>query len=358
MDNSIITIPVQTQRSYDILLGRGLLSKAGEQIRAVHKGGRALIVSDSHVAPLYAKTLQDSLLAASYQTVCVFTFEAGEKSKRLETVSHIYKALADNHFDRSDLIVALGGGVTGDMAGFAAATWMRGIPFVQIPTSLLAQVDSSIGGKTGVDIPQGKNLVGAFWQPIRVIADIDTLSTLPEVYVTDGMGEVIKSACIRDGELFALLEKDSAFSPALLTEIVRRCMLIKRTVVENDERESGERRLLNFGHTLGHALEKYLKYEGISHGCAVAVGMAAITKASERAGLTEAGTTDRLCRLLEKFRLPQTSSVPLSAYLDGVRLDKKCVGGEVDLVLLSRIGDAFCRRIKTNELESFLKING
>lgn len=353
-----ICIPVCTQRSYDILLGQGLLAEAGKWIREVHKGRRALIVSDSHVAPLYAKTVRDSLLAASYETVCLFTFEAGETSKRLETVSHIYKALADNRFDRSDLIVALGGGVTGDMAGFAAATWMRGIPFVQIPTSLLAQVDSSIGGKTGVDIPQGKNLVGAFWQPIRVIADIDTLSTLPQAYVIDGMGEVIKSACIRDSDLFTLLEKEDGFSPALLTEIVRRCMIIKRTVVENDERESGERRLLNFGHTLGHALEKHLHYEGISHGCAVAVGMAAITAASEQAGLTEAGTTARLCRLLEKFRLPQASDVPLSDYVSGICLDKKCVGGEIDLVLLSRIGDAFCKRIKVAELNDFLKING
>ncbi len=352
---TMTTIPVKTGRAYDIKLGRGLLEHAGTLIREVHKGMKALVVCDSHVAPLYAKTVSNSLIGAGYRVVSVLTFPAGEKHKRLETVSHIYTALAKNNFDRSDVIVALGGGVTGDMAGYAAATWMRGVDFVQIPTSLLAQVDSSIGGKTGVDIPEGKNLVGAFWQPIRVIADIDTLSTLPKEYVTDGMGEVVKAACIRDKALFELLEKDSAFSPELLTEVVRRCMLVKCRVVENDEHESGERKLLNFGHTLGHALEKYMKYEGISHGCAVAVGMAAITAASERQGLTAPGTAARLCALLEKFGLPSVGPLPVSAYLDGVLNDKKCIGGAVDLVLLKEIGVADCYRIPTAKIAEFMQ---
>ncbi len=351
-----IVIPVNTGRPYEIFLGRGLLAKAGTLIREVHtKGTKALVVCDSNVTPLYAKTVSDSLIKAGYRTVSVLTFPAGEKHKRMETIMHIYKALATGQFDRSDVIVALGGGVTGDMAGYAAATWMRGIDFVQIPTSLLAQVDSSIGGKTGVDIPEGKNLVGAFWQPIRVIADIDTLSTLPQEYVTDGMGEVVKSACIRDKALFELLEKDQAFSPDLLLEIVRRCMLVKCRVVENDEKESGERKLLNYGHTLGHALEKQMNYTGISHGCAVAVGMAALTAASERNGLTEEGTTARLCALLQKFGLPTVGPLPVSSYIDAVKLDKKCIGGSVDLVLLSRIGDAFCHRLKTDDLSEFLQ---
>ncbi|MBE6763555.1 MAG: 3-dehydroquinate synthase [Ruminococcaceae bacterium] len=351
---SVITIPVNTGKPYEIKLGRGLIAHAGELIREVHKGARALVVSDSNVSKLYAKTVSDSLVKAGYRVVSVLTFPAGEKHKTLVTINHIYSALARGQFDRSDVIVALGGGVTGDMAGYAAATWMRGIDFVQIPTSLLAQVDSSIGGKTGVDIPEGKNLVGAFHQPIRVIADIDTLSTLPQEYVTDGMGEVVKSACIRDRELFELLEKDQPFSPALLCEVVRRCMLIKCRVVENDEHEHGERKLLNFGHTLGHALEKHLKYTGISHGCAVAVGMAAITAASERAGLTESGTTKRLCALLRKFGLPTKGPAAVSEYLDAVKLDKKCIGGNVDLVLLSAIGDAFCHRVAVRELEGFV----
>lgn len=351
-----ITIPVNTGKPYEIKLGCGLLSQAGELIREVHKGMRALVVCDSNVSKLYAKTVSDSLVKAGYRVVSVLTFPAGEKHKTLTTVQHIYGALARGQFDRSDVIVALGGGVTGDMAGYAAATWMRGIDFVQIPTSLLAQVDSSIGGKTGVDIPEGKNLIGAFWQPIRVIADIDTLSTLPQEYVTDGLGEVIKSACIRDEALFELLEKDQAFSPALLMEIVRRCMLVKCRIVEHDERESGERKLLNFGHTLGHAIEKHLNFEGISHGCAVAIGMTAITAASERAGLTQSGTTARLRALLRKFGLPTTSPVTLQDITDAVKLDKKCVGGRVDLVVLPRIGDACCHRVKIEELQDFLQV--
>ncbi len=349
-----ITIPVNTGRPYEIKLGRGLLKQAGTLIREVHKGAKALIVSDSNVSPLYAPIVRDSLIRAGYRSVTVLTFPAGEKHKRLETVMHMYAALAKNQFDRSDVIVALGGGVTGDMAGYAAATWMRGIAFVQIPTSLLAQVDSSIGGKTGVDIKEGKNLVGAFWQPIRVIADIDTLSTLPKEYVTDGMGEVVKSACIRDKELFELLEADNEFSPELLTEIVRRCMMVKCRVVENDEHESGERKLLNFGHTLAHALEKHMNYIGISHGCAVAVGMAAITAASERQGLTAAGSTARLAALCKKFGLPTMGPVDVSAYLEAVKLDKKCIGGSVDLVLMREIGDAFCHRVPTATLGAFL----
>lgn len=351
-----ITIPVNTGRPYEIKLGCGLLSQAGTLIREVHKGTKVLVVCDSNVGPLYAAPLRDSLVKAGYRTISVLTFPAGEKHKRLETVTHMYKILAQNRFDRSDLIVALGGGVTGDMAGFAAATWMRGIDFVQIPTSLLAQVDSSIGGKTGVDIPEGKNLVGAFWQPIRVIADIDTLSTLPKQYVTDGMGEVVKSACIRDRELFELLEKDQAFSPALLTEVVRRCMMVKCRIVENDEKESGERKLLNFGHTLAHALEKKLNYTGIGHGCAVAIGMAAVTAASERAGMTAQGTAARLCALLQKFGLPSIGPLPVDSYLEAVKSDKKCIGGDVDLVLLREIGDAYCHRMPTDELGKFLGV--
>lgn len=353
---SVITVPVKTGRPYEILLGRNLLKDVGRLIHEIHtKGQKALIVTDSNVGPIYADTVRESLKSAGYNLVNIFTFPAGEKSKKLETVSEIYSALARDKFDRSDIIIALGGGVTGDMAGFAAATWMRGIQFVQIPTTLLSLVDSSIGGKTGVDIKEGKNLVGAFWQPIRVIADIDTLSTLPDYYFTDGMGEVVKSACIADSELFSLLENVEEFSPEVLTKVVHRCMLVKSRVVANDEHESGERKFLNFGHTLAHALEKHLNYEGISHGCAVAVGIAAITAASENREMTEPGTTNRLLALLEKVGLPTKSEVPISSYIENVKLDKKCASGAVDLVLIDRIGSAFCYRLDTDSLGEFLK---
>ncbi len=353
---SLITIPVNTGRPYEILLGRNLLKDAGRLVREVHtKGQKALIITDSNVGPIYADTVKESLKSAGYKVVSLFTFPAGEKSKQIATISDMYTALARDKFDRSDIIIALGGGVTGDMAGFAAATWMRGIPFVQIPTTLLSLVDSSIGGKTGVDIIEGKNLVGAFWQPLRVIADIDTLSTLPDYYFTDGMGEVVKSACIADSDLFSLLEKTQEFSPDVLIEVVKRCMLVKSRVVEKDEHESGERKFLNFGHTLAHALEKHLNYEGISHGCAVAVGMAAITLASENEGLTASGTANRLFGLLEKIGLPTNSDVPISSYIQNVKLDKKCASGKVDLVLIDRIGHAFCYPLNTDSLGEFLK---
>lgn len=353
---SYITIPVNTGKPYEILLGSSILKDAGSLIRQVHtKSQKVLIVTDSNVGPLYSETVKNSLKTAGYQHISVFTFPAGEKSKRLETISNIYTALAKDKFDRSDLIIALGGGVTGDMAGFAAATWMRGIDFVQIPTSLLALVDSSIGGKTAVDIDEGKNLVGAFWQPKCVIADIDVLTTLKNEYFIDGMGEVIKSACIADKKLFSLLENKNELTKDILLEIVHRCMLIKKSVVEKDEHEKGERKFLNFGHTLAHALEKHLNYEAVSHGCAVAIGMATITSSSEELGLTETGTTKRLISLLEKYGLPTKSEMPVSSYIENVKLDKKCASGELDIVLIERIGNAFCHRISIKGIDKFLK---
>lgn len=350
--NQIETLTMHASRTYDILLGRGLLAQAGAYSRAVNGGKRALIVSDSHVAPLYADKAAASFRAAGYDTD-VFVFPAGEQSKRLETIAAIYGRLAERGFTRADLLVALGGGVTGDMTGFAAATWLRGVDFVQIPTSLLAQVDSSVGGKTGVDIAEGKNLVGAFHQPIRVIADMDTLDTLSAPIFADGMGEVIKAAAIKDAALFARLEQPDAMSPDNRLAVITRCVDIKRQVVENDERESGERKLLNFGHTLAHALEKYYHYEGISHGSAVAVGMVAITKSAERAGLTPAGTAVRLADMAARYGLPADDPAPLSDYLAGVGMDKKRTGSGIDLVLLHDIGDAFVQPMPLDALPAF-----
>ena len=352
------SLTVHTARPYGILVGAGLLDRAGELSREVNGGARALIVTDSNVGPLYARRVARSLEAAGYRTG-EFTFPAGEKSKRLSTVEEIYAALAAGGFTRADLIIALGGGVTGDMAGFAAATWLRGMDFVQIPTSLLAQVDSSVGGKTGVDIPQGKNLVGAFWQPVRVLADMETLDTLPAAFLRDGLGEIVKYACIAPclcgGEpLFDRLEKGDALSPGKRGETILACIDCKRGVVERDEREAGERKLLNFGHTLGHALEKYYDYAGPTHGCAVAVGMAVLTAASERAGLTAPGTAARLAALLDALGLPSADAAPPSAYLPGAAMDKKRAGDGIDLVLLERIGRAFVRRLPMAELESFV----
>lgn len=246
------TLSVHTRsRAYDIFVGDGLLRQAGPLCREVNpRGARALIVTDSNVYPLFAGQVARSLESAGY-AVSVFAFPAGEEQKRLDTIARIYAKLAEENLTRSDLLVALGGGVTGDMTGFAAATWLRGVDFVQIPTSLLAQVDSSVGGKTGVDIPQGKNLVGAFRQPARVLADLSVLDSLPPSFLTDGMAEIIKAGCILDKELFAALEAGDALSPARREATVVRAIAIKQGVVERDETETGERKLLNFGHTLG-----------------------------------------------------------------------------------------------------------
>ena len=346
-------ISVGTATPYDIYQQRGILAGAGDYCRRVNRGDRALIVTDSNVGPLYAQTAVDSLTAAGYQTE-VFTFEAGEQSKTLATVEAIYDRLAAASFSRADLLVALGGGVTGDMTGFAAATWMRGIDFVQIPTSLLAQVDSSVGGKTGVDIPSGKNLIGAFWQPRLVLLDADVLQTLKPAVFADGMAEVIKTACIKDAALFERLAADAAHDPDQIESVIAACVSIKRDVVERDERESGERKLLNFGHTLGHALEKYYHYTALSHGSAVAVGMCILSAAAERAGLTAAGTTARIAQVLQQYHLPTADPAAPCDYLSAVLHDKKRVGTAIDLVLLEQIGVGFVHRMPVDEVERFV----
>lgn len=345
------TVKVNTNTPYDILIERGLIKKTGELVKSVSNAAKVCVITDSNVAALYGEAVKDSLKNAGFDTV-MFTFEAGEQNKRLETIEEMYSYMADFNMSRKDLVVALGGGVTGDMAGFAAATYMRGINFVQIPTSMLAQVDSSVGGKTGVDIEQGKNLVGAFHQPILVIIDPDTLGTLPELYLSDGMGEVIKYGCIKDENLFKTLENNTAYD--IIEKIIFDCVSIKRDVVERDERESGERMLLNFGHTLGHSLEKIYNFEGLSHGQAVAIGMVMISAAGEKAGLTESGTSGRIKALCEKYGLPTSDKASAGEIADICKSDKKASNGSVNLVLLKKIGDSFIRETELNKLEEFI----
>ena len=345
------TVKVQTNTPYDILIERGIIGKSGEFIRPLTRASKAMLITDSNVGKIYGDTVRNSLEKSGFE-VAVHTFAAGESSKHLGSISDMYSAMADFRMSRGDIVVALGGGVTGDMAGFAAATYMRGISFVQIPTSLLAQVDSSVGGKTGVDIPQGKNLVGAFHQPILVLIDPDTLSTLPQYYINDGMAEVIKYGCIKDAELFSVLEKENAVE--IIEEIIERCVSIKRDVVNRDEKESGERMLLNFGHTLGHALEKIYNFEGLSHGQAVAIGMVMITAASEKFGLTEHGTAEKIAMLSKKYGLPVSDSAKICEIASACASDKKAGGRSVNLVLLRKIGDSFIRKAPLDELEAFI----
>lgn len=345
------TLNVETGRPYEILIDKGLIDNCGEHIKKVSKANKIAVISDTNVFPIYGEKVVNSCKNAGYEVVS-FTFKAGEASKNLTTISNMYDFLAENHLTRSDLIVALGGGVTGDMAGFAAASYLRGIDFVQIPTSLLAQVDSSVGGKTGVDISAGKNLVGAFWQPILVLIDSNTLATLPQYYIDDGMAEVIKYGCIKDKALFEKLEKVNAMD--CIEDIIYNCVSIKRDVVSRDEREKGERALLNFGHTIGHALEKISNFTGLSHGQGVAIGMVMMTDASEKAGITASGTTKRVEALCKKYNLPTDSNVAKNEIATASSSDKKTSGSSITLVLLNEIGDSFLKKTPIADFEGFI----
>lgn len=348
------TISVATGRPYNILIERGLIKSCGDEIRKVSRAKRVMVISDSNVFPIYGETVVNSLKNNGFE-VFISVFEAGEQSKRLETIYNFYNKLANNGFTRSDLIVALGGGVTGDMSGFTASTYLRGIEFVQIPTSLLSQVDSSVGGKTGVDIPQGKNLVGAFWQPNVVLIDPDTLSTLTDHFFSDGMAEVIKYGCIKNEDLFNTLSEKNA--KEIIDDIIYECVKIKRDVVEIDECDHGERALLNFGHTLGHAIEKEYNFEGISHGQAVAIGMVMMTKASELANITPSGTADKIAELCKKYNLPISDKTPIENIVKSSFSDKKSSASNISLIVLNKIGNSKIYPVAKSNMLNFVTGN-
>ena len=343
-------INVKTNDSYDVYIERGILSETGKYVRKVSRAVRAAIISDSNVAPIYAERVEKSLRENGFET-SLFVFEAGEERKRLSTIEQMYAHFFDNDMTRSDIVVALGGGVVGDMAGYAAASYLRGIDFVQIPTSLLAQVDSSVGGKTGVDLSVGKNLVGAFKQPKAVLIDPDTLDTLPQKFFNDGMGEVIKYGCIRSRTLFERLEKENAMD--FIDDIIYECISIKSLVVEHDTLDTGERAILNFGHTFGHALEKLYNYSGITHGEAVGVGAFLITQITEKKGITEAGSAERIYKLLKKYNMATSTEFSINDIVKATRGDKKSSGKGISFIFLRSIGDCFIQRIENSDVKEF-----
>ena len=344
-------ITVNGQNGYEILIDKGILLSCGKHIRGVTAASRALVISDSNVFPLYGEMVKKSLEENGFE-VFSHIFPAGETSKNMDTVSGMIKALAENELGRGDIVVALGGGVTGDMAGFASAIYLRGIDFVQIPTTLLAGVDSSVGGKTGCDLPFGKNLVGAFHNPALVLIDPDTVKTLPARYKNDGIGEVIKYAFIKSEKLFDTLMSADNFDD-ILEEVIFCCVDIKRQVVENDFTEKGERMLLNFGHTLGHAIEKYENFSGLAHGEAVGVGMLYITRAAEKFGYTDAGTAEKIEALLNKYQLPTKINADISELTDIMLYDKKRRGESLNLVLAKCVGESFVKAVPITELNGF-----
>ena len=324
-------------KSYDIVIDRGLLPHVGSRIKTLlPKAEKIAVVTDSNVGPLYASLLRESLENAGF-SVAMLIFTAGETSKNLQTLGTLYDGLATAGLTRSDALIALGGGVTGDMGGLAAATFLRGIPFIQIPTSLLATVDSSVGGKVAVDLSGG-------------------LKTLPVRYLHDGLAEVIKYGCIMDKELFVMLEKIQSDEELLthVDEIIEICCNIKARIVEHDEFDTGERMLLNFGHTLGHAVEKTFHFDRYSHGEGVGIGMVLLTRQSEELGLTERGTADRIAALLQKFQLPIAVDMRRDDFLQAIALDKKKRGSHLTLILLKEIGNSFLQNVAFHELTRYL----
>jgi 3-dehydroquinate synthase len=338
------------ERSYDIIIGSQLLGRA-DSYAALPKASTALIVSNTTVAPLYAAQLQQAL-KNHYPKVLLVSLPDGEAHKDWPTLQLIFDALLENSCDRKTVLFALGGGVVGDMTGFAAASYMRGVPFVQIPTTLLAQVDSSVGGKTAINHPLGKNMIGAFYQPQRVICDLDVLKTLPPRELSAGLAEIIKYGPIADMAFLDWIENHidalRAGDPAALAHAVKRSCEIKAAVVGQDERESGLRAILNFGHTFGHAIESGMGYGAWLHGEGVACGMVMAAELSQRLGLIDAALVSRLRRLIERAGLPtvgpQLDAVDNAGrYLALMQVDKKAEAGAIKFVLIDRPGSAAVR---------------
>ena len=355
------SVTVGAGKPYEVLIGSGILGEAGARIRTLFpKAAKCAVVTDSNVGPLYADTLTASLAAAGFACP-VFAFPAGEAQKTLATYAAVLSFLTENEITRGDLLVALGGGVAGDLCGFAAATYLRGIPFVQVPTSFLAAADASVGGKTAVDLPAGKNLAGAFHQPSLVLIDTDTFRTLPADVYADGMAETVKHGAIADAAFFAALLAGTVPE----TEMAEQNVRIKSRFVEADEFDKGERQKLNFGHTVGHAIEKCSHF-AVTHGQAVAAGMCIVSKAAAACGLAKEDFSDTLRACLARYGLPGSLS-ELAArtgcgadafseetLLSAMLSDKKRFGGVIHIIYLEKIGQAAIASVKTEDLPAFL----
>ena len=349
------------QNSYDISIDENLLSNIGIEIKKIYSGEKLAVVTDTNVDKIYGDKVFNSLTNAGYK-VHKIVIAFGEKSKSFKVLQRVYEELIAFGINRGSMIVALGGGVVGDLTGFAASTFLRGVPYIQIPTSLLAQVDSSIGGKVAVDLPQGKNLVGSFYQPKAVFIDTQVLKTLPDRFLYDGMGEVIKYGAFKNKELFEFLLNINSKEELLqnIGRVIKDCCLIKRDIVERDEKDIGDRMLLNFGHTIGHAIEKIHNFEVFSHGEAISIGMYAITRRSEQLGITASGTSDSLKELLEKYKLPisfQGQKEAIASIISSISGDKKNIGTKISIILLNSIGDGFIKAVPQSEIYNYISLD-
>lgn len=363
----MIKISVSASRNYDVIMKKGVLASAGTYIKEALnlpaepttgkvKNKKLCIITDSNVDALYGKqdqTLQTSLKATGFD-IYKYAFPGGEDHKTIETIEGILNFLANNKFTRSDLLIALGGGITGDVTGFAAATYLRGIEFIQIPTTLLAIVDSSVGGKTGVNLKAGKNLAGAFWQPSLVLFDPDVLDTLSYDIKLDGIAEAVKAGAIADPDIINIIGNQSDINNHdFLMKIASMAINVKKKVVEEDERDDGSRQLLNFGHTIAHAIEKCSNYE-ISHGHAVAMGMAMVSKASEKLEWTAENCSDTITNILTKFNFPLQCPFSAAQLTEATLQDKKIRGNQITLIIPESLGKCVLKTIPVSELQNFV----
>lgn len=338
---------VSTAQPYEILIGEDILKDAGIYINRVFKPCRLCIITDSTVNRIYSKTLCESLKNSGY-TVSKIVFPNGEHSKNIETYANIMEALAEEGFTRTDGIIALGGGVVGDIAGFAASTYMRGIRYIQIPTTYIAAIDASFGGKTAINLLSGKNLAGTFWQPSLVICDYKTFDTLPESRLQEGVAEAVKNAVVSDASLLKQIsEKNYEY-------VIERCISIKKSIVEADERDTGLRQLLNFGHTIGHGIEKLSAFS-VSHGLAVAKGMVMEAKAAYRSGLTSVDISGELADFLNGFGLDTSVQYTADELYAYALTDKKIMDDRITMVIPESIGKCSLHKMSLKELKSFIE---
>ena len=347
-------VSVAASRRYDILIERGLLNRAGKLVRSVTNAGTVMLVSDDSVWPLYGETVQKSLEDTGV-SVCRFVFPHGEGSKCAKTYLALLDALCENRLTRADAALALGGGVAGDLTGFAASTYLRGIGFIQIPTTLLAMVDSSVGGKTAIDLPAGKNLAGTFYQPWLVLCDPACLDSLPDEIFHDGCAEVIKYAVLGNAPFFE--ELNCTPPRTQLEHIIETCVRMKRDIVAQDEFDRGQRQLLNLGHTFGHGIEACSGFS-VSHGSAVAIGMAMIVRAAAQFGICEAETRDAVLTLLRQYGLPVDCTYAAEQMLGTILHDKKASGGSINLIVPTAVGRCEIRKTPAGDIPDWLRAGG
>lgn len=345
------TISVQTSNSYNVLVGNGILVHIGEYASSLFSDCKAIIISDSNVWPLYGNVVKNSLSSCGFE-VAEHVISPGEKHKNLTTYAEILNFLARIPVSRNDVIIALGGGIVGDLAGFVAATYMRGIGYIQVPTTLLAMVDSSVGGKTAIDLPGGKNLIGAFYAPKLVVCDIDTLNTLPQEFFRDGCAEIIKYGVLYDSELIAHLSVEGMSFDRKI--VITKCIALKCNAVEADEYDNGVRQMLNLGHTFGHAIETLSGYSQ-SHGCAISTGMAIVARAASKAGYCSSKTAEDIVNVLQIMGLPVQTAFTAQQLYAAACLDKKRRSDTINLILPHYIGSCSIEPMPICQLASFIE---